>query len=125
MTDFTKIDLAALKLAVQMQEMRSESHRVQIKAKLADEDFWSVAKFAAYSQQCQNLRLKPWETPPCHVDEDQDYGDPAYDHGKKNRAQALLRKMIKLGVSRYDPDPLAAIAAVRNRRSTEHLLKSF
>jgi hypothetical protein len=48
------------------------------------------------------LRLKPWQEPPCVVSED----GLERDHA----AQKLVRRMPVVGVSRYDPDPLAALA---------------
>jgi hypothetical protein len=41
------------------------------------------------------LRLKPWQEPPCVVSED----GPERDHA----AQKLVRRMLAVGVSRYDP----------------------
>ena len=32
---------------------------------LENRSWEEVAQFAARHQQCKNLRLKPWETPPC------------------------------------------------------------
>jgi hypothetical protein len=46
--------------------------------------------------------LTPWEEPPCWADED----DP---HPADRVAQTLLKKMLAKGISRYNPDPLAAL----------------
>ena len=77
-----------------------------VNAKLETEDWQEAAEFAAYCCQIAALHLKPWQEPPCVVDEN-DPLDRAPD------AQALLRKMLALGVSRYHPDPLAAIEAAK------------
>jgi len=66
-------------------------------------DWYEVASFAAGCCQYQALQLKPWQEPPCQCDED----DP---NERDRQGQALLRKMLAAGVSRYDPDPLAALA---------------
>jgi len=60
-------------------------------------------KAAAYSLQMDNLKLKPWENPPM-------YGDVSNADAKARR---LLKRMLDAGVSRYHPDPLAAIEAAK------------
>ena len=57
------------------------------------------SEFAAYGCQIDALKLKPWQTPPCYCDGE---GDAPGDR--------LLRRMLKAGVSRFHPDPLAALA---------------
>ena len=79
---------------------------------LKDDTFWEVGTFASYHRQCAALKLKPWETPPCWIDDpdEQIDGDEVrrqisgYDQAAK-----LLREMFALGISRWHPDPLAAI----------------
>jgi hypothetical protein len=61
-----------------------------------------------YSAQCAALRLKPWQEPPCVVSED----DP---NERDKSAQELLRRMLAAGVSRYDRDPLAALAVAERK----------
>ena len=93
----TKTDKAALKLA--MEHARREPGRgEQLDDKLKDEPWEAVAQFAAYCAQSRSLRLKPWESPPCHADEGGD------DHDAE-----LLRKMLAAGVSRWHPSPLDAL----------------
>jgi hypothetical protein len=66
--------------------------------------WYAAARFAAYSVQIDSLHLRPWESPPCVVDEDSpEPGDEV--------AANFLRRMLALGISRFDPDPLAAIEA--------------
>jgi hypothetical protein len=66
-------------------------------------DWGHVARFAAYVCQSRSLKLAPWDLPPSAVSEnDGSTVDAA--------AVALLRRMLKAGVSRYHPDPLAALA---------------
>ena len=68
-----------------------------------------VAEFAAYCSQMKTLRLKPWESPPCWSD------------GKGNDPKdKLCRKMLKAGISKFHPVPLAALeeATAEARRPT-------
>ena len=69
-----------------------------------------VARSAAYNTQITSLRLRPWQDPPCVVDED----DPE-EHDRQ--AQMLLRQMLKAGLSRYEPDP--RIALLKKNRAYE------
>jgi hypothetical protein len=76
----------------------------QLDSMLEDQDWYEVARFAASCVQGHALRLKLWETPPCSesaVEDEPKPFDPA--------AQALLRKMLKAGLSRYEPDPIGAL----------------
>lgn len=53
--------------------------------------------------------VRPWQEPPCVADEnDPDERDP--------QAQWLLRRMLKAGLSRYEPDPRTALAKNTQRR---------
>jgi hypothetical protein len=59
-----------------------------------------------------SLRLKPWQAPPVHT------GDGVGDgntYGSRPREVELRRRMIALGISVYEPDPIAAIAAASSR----------
>jgi hypothetical protein len=105
----TKHDRAALMLALE-QAREDADHATQIATKL-DEDGWQeAAEFAAYCCQSRALRLRPWEEPPLVVDEHD-------EHERDADAQKLLREMLALGVSRYDPDPVAAIEAAKQRKA--------
>jgi hypothetical protein len=66
-----------------------------------------LALFAVGCQQDRNLRLKPWESAPYSTE---DVDEPSDDWGYRPQEVALLRRMLAAGISRYHPDPLAAIA---------------
>jgi hypothetical protein len=107
----TKADKAALVLA--MEYARRDPDRAgQLDSMLAGtrvgndwvcapQSWEAVAAFAASCAQTKTLQLRPWEDPPCIVDEDD--GGPA---GK------FLRRMLAAGVSRWHPDPRGALAAL-------------
>ena len=78
----------------------------QIDEMLKDEPWERVARFAARCCQSRMLNLPPWDLPPCSVSEDDDSESDA-------EAVKLLRKMLAAGVSRYAPDPMAAIEAAK------------
>jgi hypothetical protein len=54
--------------------------------------------------QTDNLHLKPWQSPPCHVIDEH---EPQV--GEEMGAK-LLRKMLWAGISRWHPDPMSALA---------------
>jgi len=107
-----KRDRIALTQALAMCRTESEGRARQIDSMLKDRDrAWTeVASFAASCCQSKSLALQPWESPPCNVDEDDD-SDINAD------AVKLLRKMLVADVSRYDPDPLKALAGAKRRSS--------
>jgi hypothetical protein len=65
--DLDPLHKAALELALQMTLKENDAGRVeQVRGMLRDRSrsWLDVATFASYHQQCRNLHLKPWETPP-------------------------------------------------------------
>jgi hypothetical protein len=104
----TRRDRVALKAAMRM--ARQDKMRAQqLDAKLADGEPWEeVAAFAAYCCQRESLRLRPWECPPLHS---ADEIDARERYGGTAKEVALRRRMIALGISLYEPNPLAAITA--------------
>jgi len=100
-------------LAIERARAQDSSPAQQIDRMLADTDRTEVGMFAAACCQRRALRLKPWQIPPCrirdpdHPDRSRDWRyreiDGRYDAGR------LLRQMYDLGISRWHPDPLAAI----------------
>jgi hypothetical protein len=102
------VDRKALQRAMAIVMQRDRVSAEHLKSKLEDEPWDEVAEFAAMSCQYHALALKPWQEPPCHADEDD-------RHPRDPMAQRLLRKMLAAGVSRYDPDPLTALAGAKRR----------
>jgi hypothetical protein len=104
----TPTDRAALQLAIEMRCKRGQAERERIDADLKHKTWFEVARSCAWIEQHSNLRLRPWQPPPCQADP---YAINGADDGVMGRRAAalLLTRMLKLGVSRWHPDPLAAI----------------
>jgi hypothetical protein len=101
----TRVDRDALKRALAL--LRNEpEYRDQIAAKLETEPWEQVAEFAAYCCQIDNLGLKVWQDPPVCAELRPDQPD----------SLALLVKLLGHGLSRFEPDPVQALAAVRGGR---------
>jgi len=82
-------DRAALELAMQMAR-REPGRGEQLDFKLRHETWKSVAQFAAYSQQVDNLHLRPWEVPPIWIDDPNDLD--AFDQPKAAFSTAVAKR---------------------------------
>lgn len=103
MTDIDTDD-DALKRCLEIAKRDRETHEL-MKEKPLNE----AMENAAYHCQHAALSLKTWQEPPCVADED----DP---HPRDPGAQKLLRELLQHNISRYEPDPLAALHQVKRRR---------
>jgi hypothetical protein len=129
--DVTENDRDALKLAIEQARAQGAGLAQQIDRMLADTDWIEVGMFAAACCQRQALRLKPWRIPPCRI-RDPDHPDRGRDrrYGEidgRHDAARLLRQMYDLGISRWHPDPLAAIeekkTAIEGKKDRSHQWK--
>jgi hypothetical protein len=71
--------------------------------------------FCARCEQTRSLELGPWQTPPSrasldHLDKSRD------DPRGERRAAELLQKLLALGLSRFEPNLLLAIAEAQQRQ---------
>ena len=83
---------------------------------LAEKPWLEAAIDASHICQETKLNLRPWQCwPPCAVDVD-DNDKPGLEHRGIRNSAALLRKMLSLGISRWHPDPIAAIEAAEAER---------
>ena len=113
--DLDAVDREALERCMEIAR-RDPSRAEQLDSKLQDEEWAEVAEFACYGCQLHALNLKPWQSPPVHIDEDADEPDNS-DRESNSAARKFLRQMLAAGVSRYDPDPLTALAGAKRRSS--------
>jgi hypothetical protein len=78
---------------------------------LRKERGWLAAAVgAAFDCQSRALDLPPWGRPPCVAKLRGNRRDPAVH---------LLKRMLRRGVSRFEPDPLGAIARAGRRLNSE------
>jgi hypothetical protein len=107
-TPLTPTDRDALSRAIAAARAEDAGRRKQIDSMLADEPWESVAVFAASCAQSKSLGLMPWQLPPFRAslaDLDQPPGDPS---GRRESAE-LLQRLLRAGLSPFEPDPLRAI----------------
>jgi hypothetical protein len=113
----TDADREALTRALSVARRESEQQRHQIDRMLMKEGFGRAAAFSSYCCQDAALQLKPWEKPICWLRaSDPDAlvrqlgkGPDQHDQSGLRRAALILRRLHKLGLSRFEPDPLGAI----------------
>jgi hypothetical protein len=106
MTDeLSDVDRDALTRAMEI-TMREPDRAGQLTAKLEDEPWVEVAKFAAYHCQTKFMRLRPWDAAPCHALMDEGGGRIT----RNSKAGAVMDRLLDAGLSQWEPDPMAALA---------------
>ena len=73
---------------------------------MIDETLSEAEKRDRYSSQCKNLRLTPWQEPPCVMGD-----EPLHGTEDERRSMELRRRMIDAGIDSWHPDPLGALKA--------------
>ena len=109
MTDdaLSPVDEDALRRA--LDEVQRDPQEAEHFARLLKSKSWAeVARTASYHCQRQNLKLKPWESPPQFGDVVTAHGDPK----ARDKARRLLDRLLASNLSRYEPNPEAALARV-------------
>jgi hypothetical protein len=111
----TDADKQAFTLCIEVFRSRNYADARYINEKLEREGFQATGHFASYSAQMDSLHLPPWAYPPCFIaDDDIDKLIAARDDAQgKHAAAKLLKRMRELGISKYCPDPLAAIKTAK------------
>jgi hypothetical protein len=110
-------DMDALTRAVEQQRARGGERKRQIEDMLTTRPWLETAKFAAYSLQCSSLALKPWETAPLDAEPD-DRDSPGNEARRIGSAARLVRRLLAAGLSRYEVDPLGALARAKGIADT-------
>jgi hypothetical protein len=104
-------DRDALERALKLANEHQHAHDIlrdgetQIERMLKRRTWQEVAEFASYGCQMRSLALRPWQSPPCCVGTDETNPEHA-------PAVALLRRLFDAGLSRYEPNPIVALATV-------------
>jgi len=112
----TPADHAAMMRAVERLRLHPDpGRREQIELKLRDDHPSEVGEFASFSCQIDALKLGPREAPPCCYDPAcLDAIIAANDSGWYSAAGAkLAKRMLRAGLSRYEPDPLEAVLGAK------------
>jgi hypothetical protein len=113
-TKLTRADQEALQRAIDIARAQSAEERAHIDRELAEDGWQHAAETAAYHCQDSALRLKPWQTPPCWLRTDAAVQvallTPPPDVRGRQMAAELVQELLAAGLSRFEPDPLRALA---------------
>jgi hypothetical protein len=104
-------DRAAMQAAIETLLRLEPTWNETVAGMLQMQPFDQVGAFAAGVCQVKNLRLKAWECPPCDS-----VTEPSNHYGARASEVLLLRKLLALGLSRFEPDPLMAIKHAERER---------
>jgi hypothetical protein len=111
----SRADREAMARAIECRSREGGAAAAQIEEMLASEPWEEVGEFAAYACQVASLRLRPWQVPPCAVRVG-DVDAPGDEHRAIGAAAKLLRALLALGLSRFEPDPGAALELAETAR---------
>jgi hypothetical protein len=112
----TPRDREALTRAIKLANAHQHAHDIlregksQIDRKLEDEPWQKVGEYCSYACQRRSLQLRPWQWPPCWVT----LSDSDPEHAP---AVALLKRLLANNLSKYEPDPVAALHATEPPRA--------
>jgi hypothetical protein len=113
------VDREALERALDMVRQESPAQRKQIDDMVVERGWDKAAGFAVYCCQDNRLKLAPWQMPPCWIRGNLDalLAAPVADHDYRGQRQAalLLRRLLAAGLSKYEPDPLVALARAEGK----------
>lgn len=110
------IDQDALARSLAACRLESPGRAAQLDSMLIDRPWERVAQFASYSCQIDALGLMPWQQPPCKIHLDSAIHEPFGDPSGRREAGEVLQRLLRNGLSKFEPDPLGAIAEAEQRR---------
>jgi hypothetical protein len=117
-----RVDLNALKRAIVLAKNENPGRAAQIDAMMHGWEGWQrAAEFAAYCCQCRTLRLKPWQSPPCSSGPHNNVDD--FPGAGRAAAAQLLKRLLDAGLSRWEPDPIAALERVEAAKPAKEALR--
>jgi hypothetical protein len=108
-----RIDRDALTRALAIARAESEQERERLDEMVRSRGWQEAAEFAAYCCQDRNLRLRPWEAPPCHS---HDVMMPDDSYGNRPDELALRQRLRRAKLSIWEPDVLNALERAEQSR---------
>jgi hypothetical protein len=120
MKRLSKVDREALERALALDPDRDPSDDPPADRERDPLEWYRAAKSASYALQCNVLHPKPWQPVPANdyvsVTDDDDESGPVMGRAA---AAELLRRLLAAGLSRYEPDPINALARVEAERARQ------
>jgi len=106
--ELTKADIEALRRAYVIGRNESPEYCEHLESIARQRGWPEAAASAVYHLQIRALRLKPWHCPPCDCRSD----EIGHGYGHSRAEVMLRRRMLKAGLSLYEPDPIAALEKI-------------
>jgi hypothetical protein len=103
-----KADIEALRRALERGRDESDEYCAHLDRIAAQRGWPEAAASAAYHLQVKVLGLKPWQAPPCSCHSD----EIGRGYGRSRTEVLLRRRMLRAGISLYEPDPAAALEKI-------------
>src|SRR5262249_57104921 len=111
------IDCEGLTRAVELKRARSPADRREVDEQLKIRSWFAVALDAVYDAQMMLVRPRLWQpTPHDIIDIEGTLARGDDGVGGSYRAALLLKRMHAAGLSRYEPDPVRALARAKERQ---------
>jgi hypothetical protein len=120
MTKLSPVDIEACERAIAIMRNSGPDRAEQLDRLLQEDDWQGAADLAVYHCQRELIRPRLWQPTPADIDPaDIEAIIAKGDDGKAGRfvAAKLLRKMLRAGLSRFEPQPIEALAAAKAKRS--------
>jgi hypothetical protein len=122
MRKLSRIDREALSRALEIVRNRPEKEdpgrREQVDHLMKHEGWFTAADFCCYCCQSELIRPRLWQPIPADIDPADietilARGDDGL--GGEYAAARVLKRMLRAGLSRYEPEPLKALAEAKRR----------
>src|SRR6516162_10848102 len=118
-TELSEVDREALERCLKIARADPEE-RETIDRIMREDGWYRAADFACYHCQMSLVRPRLWQPLPMDIQDIEGTlakGDDGL--GGSYRAALLLRRMLRAGLSRYEPDPVRALDAAKRRAPTQ------
>ncbi len=112
-----RVDREALRRAIKLARSHDAGRKQQIDTMLKDRTFEEVAMFAAYCCQRRALQLRPYQSPPCEANVDDEDDDGMGAKGGRRAAALLLQRLLDAKLSGWEPSPLEALARIEAKQA--------
>jgi hypothetical protein len=124
MTTLSRVDREALDRALRMARAESVEEREHLDRVMAREGWQGAAESAVYHLQDRALKLRPWQPPPYWI-RDLEGDLAAGDDGISGRYRAALltQRLLRAGLSRFEPDPLGALERAESARRDDRVVE--
>lgn len=116
----SQVDREAVTRAIELKRARSPADRREVDDMLKTHSWFEVAEDAVYCCQRSLIAPRLWQKQPhdIEVDEIETIIARGPDGlGGEYQAAKLLRRMLKAGLSKFEPQPLQALAEAKARRT--------